>query len=72
MLQERTAPRVVEFLSQEGGKLGGKSSLRCLINKITIKETGRDWKYHLNYSEDIESGHYSPRYVRSKARLRAP
>jgi hypothetical protein len=34
-LQELIAPRVVEFFSQEGDKLGDKSSLRCLINKIT-------------------------------------
>ncbi|KAH8719430.1 heterokaryon incompatibility protein-domain-containing protein, partial [Phaeosphaeriaceae sp. PMI808] len=34
-LQELLAPRVVEFFSQEGDKLGDKSSLRHLINKIT-------------------------------------
>lgn len=34
-LQELIAPRVVEFFSQEGDKLGNKSSLRSLINKIT-------------------------------------
>jgi hypothetical protein len=34
-LQELIAPEVVEFFSQEGDRLGDKSSLRCLINKIT-------------------------------------
>ncbi|USP74162.1 hypothetical protein yc1106_01436 [Curvularia clavata] len=34
-LQELIAPCAVKFFSQEGDELGDRSSLRCLINKIT-------------------------------------
>ncbi|KAJ6201663.1 vegetative incompatibility protein HET-E-1 [Bipolaris maydis] len=34
-LQELIAPRTVKFFSKEGNELGDRSSLRCLINKIT-------------------------------------